>query len=67
LAESDPNRFCLRGGTIAEKRDEVLEKDSVPMFNSLSQSEIDQQVQVLSSLAVGLELYFPKPVCNQVT
>ena len=33
LTESYPNRFFLRGETIADKRDEVLEKDFVPMFN----------------------------------
>ena len=42
-------------------------RDSVPMFNDLFQREIDQQIQVLDPLAVGLEIYFPKPVCHQVT
>ena len=48
-------------------RDEVPKRDSVPMINQLFQREIDQQVQVLDPLAVGLEIYFPKPVCHQVT
>ncbi len=48
-------------------RDEVPKKDSVPTLNFLFQSEFDQQIQVLGVLAVGLEIYFPKPVCHQVT
>ena len=52
---------------LTNMKDEVPKKDSVPMFNLLLQGEIDQQVQVLGPLAVGLEIYFPKPVCHQVT
>jgi len=48
-------------------RDEVPKRDSVPMLNILFQREFDQQIQVLGVLAVGLEIYFPKPICHQVT